>query len=118
MFGVKRSAALAAIFVLATSYAASAHAIEIAGGRHADVASAGPKLVGAARDAYASDPTGEAFEATQDVAKDVVKPTFWAMLIVGFAHLGVSLRCRAAVLRLQPMLARRGRRPPSRTRGR
>lgn len=37
----------------------------------------------------------------------VPEATTWVMLILGFGHLGVSLRCRAAALRMVPARARR-----------
>jgi hypothetical protein len=119
MFGVKRSAAVAVILsIWAVGSAASAEILDVTGAKHETVAYAEPHLGGYARDVYAADPGSQSFDATQGFTKDVGKPTLWAMLIVGFAHLGVSLRCRAAALRLQPMLARRKRRQAIRTRGR
>ncbi|HLZ84084.1 MAG TPA: PEPxxWA-CTERM sorting domain-containing protein [Caulobacteraceae bacterium] len=57
---------------------------------------------------YPVGPEGEGFGVTQGFATGgVPEPTTWAMLILGFAHLGVSLRRRAAALRLMPTRAKR-----------
>ncbi len=50
---------------------------------------------------------GQGFGVTQGFATGVPEPATWTMLILGFAHLGVSLRVRAAARRLAPALARR-----------
>jgi hypothetical protein len=50
---------------------------------------------------------GQGFGFTQGFATGVPEPTAWVMMILGFCHLGVSLRCRAAALRLAPARARR-----------
>ena len=51
---------------------------------------------------YPVGPDGQGFGYTQGFATGVPEPATWAMLILGFAHLGVGLRCRAAALRLRP----------------
>jgi hypothetical protein len=56
---------------------------------------------------YPVGPDGQGFGFTQGFATGVPEPTTWALLILGFAHLGVSLRRRAAALRLVPALAKR-----------
>lgn len=56
---------------------------------------------------YPVGPDGQGFGFTQGFATGVPEPTTWALLILGFAHLGVSLRRRAAALRLAPALAKR-----------
>ena len=50
---------------------------------------------------------GEGFGFTQGFATGIPEPTAWIMMILGFCHLGVSLRCRAAALRLAPARTRR-----------
>lgn len=56
---------------------------------------------------YPVGPGGEGFGTTQGFATGVPEPTAWTMLLLGFAHLGVSLRRRAAALRLAQAFARR-----------
>jgi hypothetical protein len=56
--------------------------------------------VGYAPGLYPTGPSGQGFGYTQGFATGVPEPAAWAMLILGFAHLGASLRCRAAALRL------------------
>ena len=56
---------------------------------------------------YPVGPDGQGFGYTQGFATGVPEPTTWTMLILGFAHLGVSLRRRAAALRLAPARAKR-----------
>ena len=56
---------------------------------------------------YPVGPDGEGFGVTQGFATGVPEPATWTTLILGFAHLGVSLRVRAAARRLAPALARR-----------
>jgi hypothetical protein len=62
---------------------------------------------GYAQAVYPVGADGQGFGYTQGFATGVPEPTVWAMLILGFAHLGVSLRCRAAALRLAPARAKR-----------
>lgn len=64
---------------------------------------------GFAQAIYPVGPDGQGFGFSQGFATGVPEPTVWTMLILGFAHLGVSLRCRAAALRLGPALAKRKR---------
>src|SRR5580704_11671830 len=89
MFGVKRSAALAAILsILAVSSTASAGNTETTTIKPSNVADADAHPGnGYARDIYAADSGSRGFETAQGFVKDVGKPTAWAMLIVGFAHL-------------------------------
>lgn len=56
---------------------------------------------------YPVGPDGQGFGYTQGFATGVPEPTTWTMLILGFCHLGASLRCRAAALRVATALAKR-----------
>jgi len=56
---------------------------------------------------YPVGPDGQGFGFTQGFATGVPEPTTWVMLLLGFAHLGVSLRVRAAARRLAPARAKR-----------
>jgi hypothetical protein len=56
---------------------------------------------------YPVGPGGEGFGFTQGFATGVPEPTTWVMLLLGFAHLGVSLRVRAAARRLAPARTKR-----------
>lgn len=69
---------------------------------------------GYAQAIYPVGPEGQGFGYTQGFATGVPEPAAWTMLILGFAHLGAGLRCRAAALRLAAARAKprsRSRRP-------